>query len=59
MPVLGIYGEHDNIVDPHQIALLDKYVSGARTVMLHRSRHFPMLDEPEVFNTTVRSFLSV
>ena len=58
MPVLGIYGEHDNIVDPHQVELLDKYVSGARTVVLHQSRHFCMLDEPEVFNTTVRSFLA-
>jgi pimeloyl-ACP methyl ester carboxylesterase len=58
MPVLGIYGEHDNIVDPRQVELLDKYVSGARTVTLHRSRHFPMLDEPEEFNATVRSFLS-
>jgi pimeloyl-ACP methyl ester carboxylesterase len=58
MPVLGIYGQHDNIVDPHQGELLDRYVPGAHTVTLHRSRHFPMLDEPEEFNTTVRSFLS-
>jgi len=33
-------------------------VPNARTVMLQHSRHFPMLDEPEEFNTTVRSFLS-
>jgi pimeloyl-ACP methyl ester carboxylesterase len=58
MPVLGIYGEHDNIVDPHQVRLLDKCVPGARTLVLHQSRHFPMLDEPEAFSTTVRSFLA-
>jgi pimeloyl-ACP methyl ester carboxylesterase len=56
MPVLGIYGAHDNIVDPAR-ELLDQHVS--RT---HGDappfRHFPMLDEPEEFNTTVRSFLS-
>jgi pimeloyl-ACP methyl ester carboxylesterase len=58
VPILGIYGEHDNIVDPHQVELLDKYVTGARTLTLHRSRHFPMLDEPDEFNATVRSFLA-
>jgi pimeloyl-ACP methyl ester carboxylesterase len=58
IPVLGIYGLHDNIVDPHQVELLDKHVPGAHTVTLNRSRHFPMLDEPEEFNQTVRSFLS-
>jgi pimeloyl-ACP methyl ester carboxylesterase len=45
-------------VDPHQVELLDKYVPSVRTLTLHQSRHFPMLDEPEEFNTTVRSFLA-
>ncbi len=58
IPVLGIYGQHDNIVDPRQLELLDKYVPDARTVTLRHSRHFAMLDEPEEFNATVRSFLS-
>ena len=57
-PVLAIYGEHDNIVDPRQIDLIIKHVPGARAVTLHQSRHFPMLDEPEEFNNTVRSFLA-
>jgi pimeloyl-ACP methyl ester carboxylesterase len=57
-PVLGVYGQHDNIVDPHQVELLAQKVPGSQTVVLSRSRHFPMLDEPEEFNAAVRQFLA-
>jgi pimeloyl-ACP methyl ester carboxylesterase len=57
-PVLGVYGQHDNIVDPHQVELLVKNVPGSHTVVMPKSRHFPMLDEPEEFNAAVRQFLA-
>ena len=57
VPVLGIYGKHDNIVDPRQAELITQRVPEARTVILMQSRHFPMLDEPAEFNAAVRGFL--
>ena len=58
MPVLGIYGKHDNIVDPRQAEVLQQCVPEAQTVTLSQSRHFPMLDEPAEFHTSVREFLA-
>ena len=57
-PVLGVYGLHDNIVNPNQLTVLSQTVPGSQTVMLAQSRHFPMLDEPDQFNATVRQFLA-
>ena len=57
-PVLGVYGQHDNIVDPRQIEVLSQTVPGSHRVMLSQSRHFPMLDEPDQFNAAVRQFLA-
>ena len=58
IPVLGIYGKHDNIVNPKQVHVLQTCLPNANTVVLNNSRHFPMLDEPAEFHTAVREFLS-
>ncbi len=58
VPTLGVFGVHDNIVNPNQSRLLAKHVPQARLVMMQASRHFPMLDEPEKFLQTVQEFLS-
>ncbi len=58
LPVLGIYGRHDNIVDPKQANVLRQRLPEANTVVLDQSRHFPMLDEPVEFHTSVREFLA-
>lgn len=57
MPVLGIYGQGDKIVDPRQASLFDR-VAGAQVEMLARSRHFPMLDEPDRFHSILLDFLA-
>jgi pimeloyl-ACP methyl ester carboxylesterase len=57
-PVLGVYGQHDNIVNPRQADVLAKSVPTSQTIVMNRSRHFPMLDEPEQFNAAVRQFLA-
>jgi len=57
-PILGVYGAHDNIVNPKQVDVLSKAVPASQTVVLNQSRHFPMLDEPELFNAAVRQFLA-
>jgi pimeloyl-ACP methyl ester carboxylesterase len=57
MPVLGVYGWGDKIVDPRQSELFQR-VAHARVEMLDVSRHFPMLDEPAAFHSILLSFLS-
>jgi pimeloyl-ACP methyl ester carboxylesterase len=58
VPTLGIFGEHDNIVNPNQSKELRKSIPRARVQMMKYSRHFPMVDEPELFRQTLLDFLS-
>ncbi len=58
--ILGIYGVHDNIVSPTNAQLIQdgvKVTQGVRVTMMKHSRHFPMLDEPELFMKTLTDFL--
>ena len=55
--VLGMYGVKDNIVSPSNARLLGNGNVKARTVMMQHSRHFPMIDEPELFIETLLNFL--
>ncbi len=57
VPVLGVFGRGDNIVDPRQHEVLAAGVRQARIEIMDGSRHFPMLDEPERFNALLKSFL--
>jgi pimeloyl-ACP methyl ester carboxylesterase len=57
MPILGVYGRGDKIVDPRQAELIDQLM-GARVEMVQGARHFPMLDAPDEFYTTALSFLA-
>ncbi len=58
-PVLGIYGEKDIVVDPRQGGVLLRGVPNADLVMLSHCGHFPMLDDPGVFNGRLKQFLAV
>ncbi len=58
VPTLGVFGVRDNIVNPNQAEMLTQGVPHARVQMMPRSRHFPMLDEPERFIATIQDFLS-
>ncbi|MBN1137427.1 MAG: alpha/beta hydrolase [Anaerolineae bacterium] len=57
VPLLGVYGRGDKIVDPRQADLL-RSVPVARVETLTGSRHFPMLDEPDKFNSVLLSYLA-
>jgi pimeloyl-ACP methyl ester carboxylesterase len=57
IPVMGVYGIGDNIVDPRQHKVLADCVRHARVEVMQGSRHFPMLDEPDRFNGLLKSFL--
>ncbi|MCU0493293.1 MAG: alpha/beta hydrolase [Chloroflexaceae bacterium] len=56
VPALIVHGGRDDIVKPNQLNLFDQ-VSLAETVCLPTSRHFPFLDEAEVFNDVLLKFL--
>jgi pimeloyl-ACP methyl ester carboxylesterase len=57
VPALGVFGAHDNIVHPGQAKILAQGLPQAHIQMMSRSRHFPMLDEPELCRKTVLDFL--
>ena len=57
VPILGIFGTSDNIVSPSNAELLRKAREDSEVVMMEKSRHFPMIDEPEKFLAAIDSFL--
>lgn len=58
IPAMGIYGAKDVIVNPHEIRPFKQHIPHAETVWMEKSGHFPMWDEPEVFNDAFRRFMS-
>lgn len=56
VPGLIIHGGRDDIVNPNQADLFDD-TPKAEVVLMPRSRHFPFLDEPELFNRLLLQFL--
>ncbi|MFW5709572.1 MAG: alpha/beta fold hydrolase [Chloroflexota bacterium] len=57
MPVLGIYGKKDRIVNPNQSDMLKAHAPTSEIAWFEGSGHFPMMDEPDHFHDTVRDFL--
>jgi pimeloyl-ACP methyl ester carboxylesterase len=57
VPTMGIYGVGDTIVHPKQYQPLKAGVPHAQIAIMDKSRHFPMIDEPERFNKTLKDFL--
>jgi len=57
VPLLAVYGEKDNLVDPTQAKLVEDTASNVRFITLPESRHFPMLDEASKFHRLLRDFL--
>ncbi len=57
VPVLGMYGDKDVIVDPGQADVLAKGVPHARIERFPDAGHFIMMDEPDRFIEVLREFL--
>jgi pimeloyl-ACP methyl ester carboxylesterase len=58
VPILGIYGKRDIIVNPNQSKILLQSAPTSTEAWFDKSGHFPMMDEPQRFNETLRSFLN-
>lgn len=58
-PVLTVYGDKDNVIDPTQADQLEENLYAARAIVLQGTRHFPMLDETTKFNRLLRDFMDI
>ncbi len=58
LPVMGIYGKRDVIVNPDQADVLQGCVQHSQIARFIDSGHFPMMDEPDRFHNMVRKFLN-
>ncbi len=56
-PVMGMFGDRDNIVNPRQWNVLQKGNPAAQVVRYPKAGHFIMLDEPDHFRQTLKHFL--
>ena len=57
VPVMGMYGEKDNIVHPQQWKTLADGVEKNHTERFPKAGHFIMLDEPQSFINKLKLFL--
>jgi pimeloyl-ACP methyl ester carboxylesterase len=57
IPVMGMYGDRDNIVHPRQWQPLLQSLPNAKIVRWERAQHFVMLDTPQEFMETLKLFL--
>jgi pimeloyl-ACP methyl ester carboxylesterase len=58
-PVMGMYGNHDIVVDPKQWKLLQTSLPKVRIERFPQAGHFIMLDQPIEFRQVLRSFLDM
>jgi len=56
-PILGVYGKKDRIVHPMQSEVLKECAPTSTIAWFEKSGHFPMMDEPERFHSTILDFL--
>lgn len=57
VPILAIFGREDPIIHVSQASLFEEKLRHARSIVLDKARHFPMLEEPVTFHRLLRDFL--
>lgn len=57
VPVLGMYGDQDRVVDPLQWQPLEKGAPHARVARFPEAGHFMMLENPAEFSRILKNFL--
>jgi pimeloyl-ACP methyl ester carboxylesterase len=57
IPVMGMYGDKDIVVDPKQWEPLQEAVPQAKIERFQTAGHFIMLDEPAEFMERLKTFL--
>lgn len=59
VPVLILYGDRDNVIDPAPVGELDDSHYAARAIVLSGASHFPMLDQTAMFGRLLRDFMDL
>lgn len=59
VPVMGMFGDRDNIVHPQQWKPLQQGLPNARIERYKNAGHFIMMDEPQCFMSTLKDFLDM
>ncbi|GIV96171.1 MAG: alpha/beta hydrolase [Herpetosiphonaceae bacterium] len=58
VPALIVHGARDDIVNPNQPDIfLERSMPNVQVFVMPESRHFPFLDEPDIFNKVLLDFL--
>ena len=57
MPIMGIYGKKDRIVNPKQSQVLKEFAPHSKIEWFEKAGHFPMIDTPDRFHDVIRDFL--
>lgn len=57
VPVMGMFGDRDNIVSPRQWQTLQNGLPNSRIERFSNAGHFIMMDEPQVFKQKLKEFL--
>jgi len=57
VPVLGVWGERDNISPPDNAKILADHIKNSETHVIKGAGHACYLDKPEEFKTLLRHFL--
>jgi pimeloyl-ACP methyl ester carboxylesterase len=57
VPVMGMFGDRDNIVSPRQWQALQAGLPSSRIERFQKAGHFIMLDEPQPFREKLKDFL--
>jgi pimeloyl-ACP methyl ester carboxylesterase len=57
VPVMGMFGDRDNIVDPRQWQALQIGLPSARIERFKKAGHFIMMDDSQVFMQKLKEFL--
>ena len=58
VPVMGMYGKKDIVVNPNQWKIIDNYCTQSRIEYFEDAGHFIMMDSPTRFWETIKNFLS-
>jgi pimeloyl-ACP methyl ester carboxylesterase len=57
VPTLVLVGRHDFICSPVQAQIIHESIRGSKLAVFEKSGHFPWLEEPDLFFSTVTNFL--
>jgi pimeloyl-ACP methyl ester carboxylesterase len=58
VPVLAVVGAEDELTPPGESQMLARSIRGARIEVIEGAGHLANMEQPDIFNTVVRSFLA-